>query len=135
MKKIIYVVVLLVLIYFGYKYFIGNNKTTKPDVVVVEKMLKDFLIERTKSKCKGVVNLEYLRDVSIGNYKPNYLGGNEGVWPVYGYYELTCKEGSNIKTFKDLNEGNTKVSITFIHKNTFGKPEFFEPKVISEFFK
>lgn len=135
MKKIIYAVILIVLIYFGYKYFISSGSTTKPDILVVEKMLKDYLIETSKSKCKGVVNLEYLRDVSIGNYKPNYLGGNEGVWPVYGYYELTCKEGINTRTFKDLNHGTTKVSITFLHKNAFGKPEFFEPKVISEFFK
>lgn len=132
MKKIIYIVILLVIVFFGYKYFSGSRSTAKPDVVVVEKMLGDYLIKRTESKCNGTVNLEFLRDVSVGEYKPNYLGGNEDVWPVYANYELTCREGGKTRTFEDLNDGKSKVAITFLHKNAFGRFELFEPKIISK---
>lgn len=94
-------------------------------------MLSDFLLARYRPRCSGEVSLGYLRNVEIGDYDSTLMGGNEGGFPIYAYYEVLC----NSKVIsKDLNEDQQKVAITAMRVRS-GKPEFFEPKVLTDFGK
>jgi hypothetical protein len=130
MKKL-FLIVIIVVIFVAYKLFLKPVNTQKPVVTEVETMLTDFLLTRNRSKCSGEVSLGYLRNVEIGDYDATLMGGNEGGFPIYAYYEVLCN-GKVIS--KDLNEDQQKVAITAMRLRS-GKPEFFEPKVLTDFGK
>jgi hypothetical protein len=131
MKKIFLIVIVVAVIFVGYKLFSKPVSTEKPMVTEVETMLTDFLLTRNRSKCSGEVSLGYLRNVEIGDYDATLMGGNEGGFPIYAYYEVLCN-GKVIS--KDLNEDQQKVAITALRVRS-GKAEFFEPKVLTDFGK
>lgn len=135
MKKIIYLVIIVAIIFGVYKFTSKPISTETPTVGEVESLLREYLVSKNKEKCDGEVKLEYLTDVEIGEYDKALMSGDEGGWPIYGDYEVTCKKGSIVTSDKDLNDDQDKVAITFLRRNRGNKIEIFTPKSVNDFQK
>lgn len=134
MKKIIYLIIVIAIIFGIYKFTGKPISTEKPTVSDVETQLKDYLLAKNKERCSGEIKLEYLNDIEIGEYGA-LMSGDENGWPIYAKYEVTCKEGSLVTSDKDLNDSEDKVAVTFARRNRSGKVELFTPKSVSDFQK
>jgi hypothetical protein len=113
--KLLIIVILAVLAYFGYRYFAGDG--AKPPTSDVEAKLSGFL-----AAAKGNCSVSHLSDVSIGDFNQQFAG-----WPVYASHEEVCRDGDTTTTYAGLDDAKNQVAAAFARRNASGVVELFIP--------